>query len=72
LNPDQINVSGEADQAQPLLKAIDDSTFFEASEFTSPPSRQQGVEMFGIKTRRSTGTPSVVAEAPPKPAGGKQ
>jgi Tfp pilus assembly protein PilN len=49
----QVNLGGEAESAQPLLKAIDDSNLFEGSEFTSPPSRQQGMETFGIKTKRS-------------------
>ncbi|MEO8097529.1 MAG: PilN domain-containing protein [Acidobacteriota bacterium] len=58
LSPQQVNVAGEADQAQPLLKAIDDSNLFEGSEFSSPPSRQQGAETFGIRTRRSAVNPS--------------
>lgn len=48
-----VNITGEAEQAAPLLRAIDGSPLFEASEFTSPPSRGQGVETFSIRTRRT-------------------
>jgi Tfp pilus assembly protein PilN len=49
----QVSITGEADQAAPLLRAIDASELFDGSEFTSPPSRGQGVETFSIRTRRS-------------------
>jgi hypothetical protein len=63
MTPKDVNVSGEADQAAPLLKQIDASPLFEASEFTSPPSRAGNVENFSIRTKR---TPPTVA--PPAPA----
>ena len=48
-------VVGEADQAAPLLKILDASPLFEASEFVSPPSRAQGMERFSIRLRRTGG-----------------
>jgi hypothetical protein len=51
----QVSVSGEAEQAAPLLKRLDESPLFENSEFVSPPSRTQGAELFSIRTRRSEG-----------------
>lgn len=52
----QVSVAGETDQAEPLLKTIDESPLFEKSEFASPPSRSQGVEHFSLRTKR-TGAP---------------
>ncbi len=49
----QVSITGETDQAAPLLKKLDESSLFEASEFISPPSRGQGTEFFSIRTRRS-------------------
>lgn len=49
----QVTVSGEADQAAPLLRRLDESPLFENSEFISPPARTQGAELFSIRTRRS-------------------
>ncbi len=51
----QVSVSGETDQAEPLLKIIDESPLFEKSEFASPPSRSQGVEHFSLRTTRTGG-----------------
>jgi Tfp pilus assembly protein PilN len=48
----QVILVGEADQAAPLLKVIDASPLFEASEFTTPPNRIQNGEMFRIRTLR--------------------
>jgi Tfp pilus assembly protein PilN len=48
-----VSVTGETDQAPPLLKVIDESPLFEGSEFSSPPSRAQGVERFSLRTKRS-------------------
>jgi hypothetical protein len=53
MTPKDVSVSGEADQATPLLKQIDGSPLFEGSEFTSPPSRVANVENFSIRTKRS-------------------
>jgi hypothetical protein len=64
MTPKEVNVSGEADQAAPLLKQIDGSPLFEGSEFTSPPSRAQNVENFSLRTKRS----AVVAEPAATPS----
>jgi Tfp pilus assembly protein PilN len=51
----QVTVSGEADQVAPLLKQIDASPFFEASEFSMPPLRIATGEAFRIRTNREAG-----------------
>ncbi len=55
LNGQQVAVTGEADQAAPLLKAIDASPQFESSEFVSPPVRSAAGESFRIRTAREAG-----------------
>ena len=52
LNGQQVAVTGETDQAAPLLKAIDASPQFESSEFVSPPVRSAAGETFRIRTTR--------------------
>jgi hypothetical protein len=52
LNGQQVAVAGETDQAALLLKAIDASPQFEASEFVSPPVRSPAGETFRIRTTR--------------------
>jgi Tfp pilus assembly protein PilN len=51
----QVTVAGESDQAAPLLKQIDASPFFEASEFSMPPVRTQAGEVFRIRSNREAG-----------------
>jgi hypothetical protein len=55
LNRTQVFVAGEADQAAPLLKLIDGSPYFEASEFLVPPIRSANGETFRIRTNREAG-----------------
>jgi Tfp pilus assembly protein PilN len=55
LNGQQVAVTGETDQAAPLLKAIDASPRFESSEFVSPPVRSATGETFRIRTTREAG-----------------
>ncbi len=50
--PDYVIVSGEAEQAAPLLKVLDSSPLFQNSEFALAPSRSDKVEQFRIKTLR--------------------
>jgi len=50
--PDYAIVSGEADQAAPLLKILDSSPFFQSSEFALSVTRNGQVEQFRIKTAR--------------------
>jgi len=50
--PDYVVISGEAEQAAPLLKIIDSSPLFQNSEFTSSVVRSGKNELFRIKTTR--------------------
>lgn len=53
LNRDQVIVSGQAEQAAPLLKLLDESPLFENSEFAAAPAPTKGGETFRVRTRRS-------------------
>ena len=55
LNAQQVAVTGETDQAAPLLKVIDASPQFQSSEFVSPPVRSTMGELFRIRTTREAG-----------------
>jgi Tfp pilus assembly protein PilN len=50
--PDSVVISGEADQAAPLLKVLDSSPLFQNSEFTLALTRTNQTEQFRIKTTR--------------------
>jgi hypothetical protein len=50
--PDTVVISGEADQAAPLLKILDSSPLFQNSEFALSLTRGAQVEQFRIKTTR--------------------
>lgn len=58
IHPDSVTISGEADQAAPLLKLLDSSPLFQNSEFVLSVTRTQGdpkatpTEQFRIKTMR--------------------
>lgn len=54
LTLDMMTVSGEADQAAPLLKVIDSSPHFKNSEFTIPLARIGAGEQFTIRAARKT------------------
>ncbi len=51
----QVTVAGETDQAAPLLKQIDASPFFEASEFSMQPMRTPSGEAFRVRSNREAG-----------------
>jgi hypothetical protein len=55
VNAVQVSVTGETIQAEPLLKLLDESPLFEKSEFASPPSRNQSMERFSLRTHRTGG-----------------
>lgn len=55
MNRTQVTVAGETDQAAPLLKQIDASPLFEASEFSMQPMRTVTGEVFRIRTNREPG-----------------
>ncbi len=57
VTPTQITVVGETDQAAPLLKVIDASPLFEASEFNQPPARTPTGETFRIRAHREGAKP---------------
>jgi hypothetical protein len=50
--PDSVVITGEAEQAAPLLKILDSSPFFENSEFALSVVRAAQTEQFRIKTMR--------------------
>jgi Tfp pilus assembly protein PilN len=50
--PDSVVISGEADQAAPLLKVLDSSPLFQNSEFALSLTRGAQAEQFRIKTIR--------------------
>jgi hypothetical protein len=50
--PDSVVLSGEADQAPPLLKVLDSSPLFQNSEFALAVTRNAQTELFRIKTTR--------------------
>ena len=50
--PDSVMISGEADQAAPLLKLLDSSPLFQNSEFALSVTRSGQSETFRIKTMR--------------------
>jgi Tfp pilus assembly protein PilN len=52
IHPDNVVISGEADQAAPLLKALDSSPLFRNSEFGMAVARNGTNEGFRIKTMR--------------------
>jgi Tfp pilus assembly protein PilN len=63
----QVEISGETADAAPLLKTLDESPLFEASEFASAPARIDSGQAFRIRTRRSA-LPPPAPPAPPAPA----
>jgi pilus assembly protein HofN len=52
IHPDNVVISGEADAAAPLLKALDSSPLFRNSEFVMAVARVGANENFRIKTLR--------------------
>lgn len=48
----QLSITGETDQATPLLKALDGTKQFKRSEFTLPMTRTQQGESFSIRSAR--------------------
>ena len=52
IHPDNVMIGGEADQAAPLLKALDSSPLFRNSEFGMAVARNGANEIFRIKTMR--------------------
>ena len=57
ITPRQVVISGETNQAEPLLKVLDASPMFESSEFQQQPLRTAAGQMFRIKTNREVVVP---------------
>ena len=56
-----VTVGGEADQAAGLLRVIDNSPYFQNSEFTMPIARVQTAEVFRIRSQREELKPALPA-----------
>ncbi len=52
LTPDAVNITGEADQAAPLLKILDTSPYFQGSAFVGSIAKSSGTDQFQIRTAR--------------------
>lgn len=52
ISPDSVAITGEAEQAAPLLKILDSSPLFQNSEFSGSVSRLKEGEQFRIRTMR--------------------
>jgi hypothetical protein len=57
VSPSDVLISGGINQAEGLLKTLDESPLFEASEFTTQISRRDDKEYFRIRTRRERQKP---------------
>lgn len=55
LTRDSITITGEAEQAAPLLKTLDSSREFKGSDFTLPIARTGSGEGFSIRSTRQAG-----------------
>ena len=55
LTRDSITITGEAEQAAPLLKVLDSSREFKGSDFTLPIARTGSGEGFSIRSTRQAG-----------------
>ena len=55
LDRNSLQIAGETDQAEGLLKSIDASPLFEKSEFTMPITRTPGGQAFRIRALRTVG-----------------
>lgn len=53
ISAQQVEIAGETGDAAPLLKTLDESPLFEASEFAAAPARIETGQAFRIRTRRS-------------------
>jgi Tfp pilus assembly protein PilN len=59
-----VQLSGEAEQAAPLLESFDRSPLFRSTEFTMPISRSTNSEVFRIRSQREQ-APATPGAAPP-------
>ena len=66
LDRDTIQLAGEAEPAEPLVKAFDNSPYFNRSEFTMPITRGSVGDLFRMRAVREI--PVAPAPAPSQPA----
>jgi general secretion pathway protein L len=74
MDRETVQLAGEAEQADPLVKAFDNSPYFERSEFTMPITRGSVGDLFRMRAARQTvvagpGQPQTQA-TPPAPSPG--
>lgn len=55
MTPTTVNLAGEAAEAEPLLKTLDASPFFQGSEFVTSFQKSGKIENFRIRTQREGG-----------------
>lgn len=70
LTRDNVTITGEAEQAAPLLRVLDGSPRLAGSEFITPIGRLATTEVFRIRSQRETPPPAApvaVAAAPTAP-----
>jgi hypothetical protein len=58
ISPSDVQISGGINQAEGLLKTLDESPLFESSEFTTQMSRRDDREYFRIRTHRERRNPA--------------
>ena len=61
LDRDTIQLAGEAEPAEPLVKAFDSSRYFNRSEFTMPITRGTVGDLFRMRAVRETPPVSAVS-----------
>jgi Tfp pilus assembly protein PilN len=61
MDRNSVQLSGEADQAAPLLESFDRSPLFRTTEFTLPISRSANAEVFRLRTQREQAPPATPA-----------
>jgi hypothetical protein len=66
---DNVTITGEAEQAAPLLRVLDGSPRLAGSEFITPIGRLQTSEVFRIRSLRETPPPPPPVAAVPGAAG---
>jgi len=69
---DHVTLTGEAEQAAPLLRVLDGSPRLAGSEFISPIARMATGEVFRIRSQRETPPVTPAAQVPPQGAAPKQ
>jgi general secretion pathway protein L len=67
LDRDSIQLAGEAEPAEPLVKAFDSSAYFNRSEFTMPITRGTVGDLFRMRAAREIPVAAVPAPSNPTP-----